>query len=122
MWEVILIVLTILFGLAAAAMTFVAYKFNQKVNDLERFIIEFNNDINGFKSSIDRITNSNIMVYDEVFFDVMTQCKNVKSRLDSYLTKYDEYKQYIYTEDVDTENTEQSFLGVVRPGANRGPE
>jgi len=118
MW--ILITLTVLFGLATAIASFVAYKFNQKINDLEKFIINFNDDINGFKSSIDRITNSNIMVYDEIFFDVMTQCKNVKTQLDSYLTKYDEYKNYVYTDDVEDE--EKAFLGIVRTGANRGPE
>lgn len=117
---IILIILMLLFGFVAVAMTYVANKFNQKINDLESFIIDFNEDINEFKSSVDRITNANIMVYDELVFDVMTHCKAIKNKLNEYLSKYDEYKNYIYTEETIPE--EQDVLGILRPGGNEGPQ
>ncbi len=120
--EAILIILMVLFGCAAVTMTYVAFRFNQKIDDLENFMVGFNDDINEFKTSVDRITNANIMVYDELVFDVMSQCKIIRNKLNQYLSKYDEYKNYIYTEEVKQEEQEQDVLGIVRPGISKGPQ
>jgi len=119
MWTLLIILMT-LFGLCAAVMTYVAWGFNRKINDLESFIIDFNEDINIFKKSVDTITRANIMVYDELVFDVMSQCQVIKNKLDLYLSKFDEYKNYIYTDDIEKETEEKDVLGVIRPGANQG--
>ena len=109
---VVVLLLFIIFG------AFIFYRFYEKFLDMESFVLNVNEEINQFKVAVDRVTKSNIMVYDELVFEVMNQCKSVKQKVDQFLTKYDMYGNYIYTEDVEKEEKKE-IIGILHASPNR---
>jgi len=106
-YEIIITTLCVLSLIALGVVTYLFRLFYyERFRDLENFIIGLNGDVNQFKQTIDNITKSNILVYDENVFDIMTNCKIIKSKIDQYMSKYDEYSGYIYTEDISEEDVD----------------
>lgn len=95
---------------------FVIKRATEKKNDLELFIKSLYSDLINFKQSVENITKYNILVYDESVFEIMNLFKDLKIKIDNYLLKYDEYSNYVYSEDI-IEEPKQS-LGLIRTGAN----
>jgi hypothetical protein len=106
-------------GLAAAFGFgfFFFYRLYQKFLDLENFVLSLNTTINDFKNNVDVITKSNILIYDDNVFEIMNMCKRVKTQIDTYLLKYDDYNQYIYTEDYSAPDVpeQKEVIGIIRP-------
>ena len=98
---------------------FVIKRATEKKNDLELFIKSLYSDLINFKQSVENITKYNILVYDESVFEIMNLFKDLKNKIDNYMLKYDEYSNYVYSEDV-VEEQKQS-LGLIRTGANNEP-
>ena len=98
---------------------FVIKRATEKKNDLELFIKSLYSDLINFKQSVENITKYNILVYDESVFEIMNLFKDLKNRIDNYMLKYDEYSNYVYSDDV-VEEQKQS-LGLIRTGANNEP-
>lgn len=117
--EVVLLTLTLLFVTTTGISLFMFYRLYKKFIDVESFVINLNTNINDFKTYIDNLTKSNIMIYDEMVFDVMNSCKNLKNTIDSFLQKYDEYGQYIYTEYVPEEEKKQYVFPILKAGPDR---
>jgi hypothetical protein len=115
-WEILLIIVSTISTVAACALGYFFYRLIEKHNDLENFVLSLNESINEFKNNVDVITKSNILVYDDNVFEIMNLCKKIKIQIDGYLSKYDDYNRYIYTEDLSKEDFEpKELIGIIRP-------
>lgn len=94
---------------------FLFYRLYKRYTDLQKFVLDLNDDINDFRKSVDVLTTSHIMVYDEIVFDVVDKCKEMKNKIDNYLLRYEDLENYSYVEE---KEEQKEFLGLIRPGAS----
>ena len=117
--EIVLIILSSLFAGTTAFSLFIFFRLYKKHLDMENFILNLNAEINNFKNYIESLTKANIMIYDEMVFDVMNSCKDLKKSIDSFLLKYDEYGNYIYVEYVKEEDKKVHVFPILKAGPDR---
>ena len=117
--EILLIILSLYSVFTTGILFFIIKRATEKKYDLELFIKSLYGDLINFKQSVENITKYNILVYDESVFEIMNLFKDLKNKIDNYMLKYDEYSNYVYSEDV-VEEQKQS-LGLIRTGANNEP-
>lgn len=117
----ILVGILALYGTGVSFLLYAAVRrAKEQKNDVENFIKSLYSELISFKQAVENVSKYNVLVYDESVFEIMNLFKGLKSTIETYMSKYDEYANYIYTED-QIEEPKAMIGEVLRPGGSNGP-